>query len=328
MAFENQPGKRAWQVKDGPVPGVETSAVSDDELLRTRSWEVTDSPTDLRYEVVPGWGALPEDWALGQVAGVETDSHDRIYLFHRGSGAPPLICFDADGAVLFSWDHIDFGRPHMVTCDADDHVWLTDDGGHIIYQMSPEGEVLSTLGVKDTLGAGELFDQPTDIALNAHGERYVTDGYGGNMRVAKFDPDGQLMLEWGSPGEGPGQFVLPHAVAVDSEGIVYVADRNNWRVQLFDPDGGFLTQWTHIGRPSDLAYVSGDDGGGHFFICDGPNGRITKVGVSGEVLGFFGEFGREPGQMAGNHDIAVLSNGDIINGQLDGRVQKFAMRPA
>jgi hypothetical protein len=88
--------------------------------------------------------------------------------------------------------------------------------------------------------------------------------------------------------------------------------------------GGFLTEWTHISTPSDLAYVSA----GHFFICDGPNGRISKVNNRGEVIGFFGEFGREPGQMAGNHDITVLSNGDIINGQLDRRVQKFVLRRA
>ena len=85
MGFENQPSKRAWQVKDGPVADVDTSGMSDDALLRTRAWDVATSPADLGYEVVPGWGALPDDWTLGQVAGVETDSHDRIYLFHRGS---------------------------------------------------------------------------------------------------------------------------------------------------------------------------------------------------------------------------------------------------
>ena len=79
---------------------------------------------------------------------------------------------------------------------------------------------------------------------------YVTDGYGANMRVAKFDPDGQFMLQWGEEGEGPGQFVLPHALAIDNDGLVYVADRNNWRIQIFDPDGKFLTAWTEAGQPS------------------------------------------------------------------------------
>ncbi|MAF12605.1 hypothetical protein CMK11_19325 [Candidatus Poribacteria bacterium] len=292
-----------------------------EEMLRTRAWEVLHSPVDMGYRVVPGWGSLPEGWKLGQVAGVDTDSEDRVYLFHRGRKAPPLICFDSAGKVLSSWDHIDFQQPHMVTCDADDNVWLTDDGAHIIYKLSPHGETLSTLGVRGDRGSGELFDRPTDIAFNAQREMYVSDGYGANMRVAKFDPDGKFMLEWGEAGEGPGQFVLPHALTVDDDGLVYVADRNMWRVQVFDPDGALVTVWTHIGRPSDVTYVSP----GRLFICDAPNARVTEVTMAGEVVGFFGELGRNPGQMAGNHAIAFLPNGDIINGQLDGRVQKFAL---
>jgi DNA-binding beta-propeller fold protein YncE len=151
---------------------------------------------------------------------------------------------------------------------------------------------------------------------------YVSDGYGSNKRVVKFDPEGKFMLAWGTNGEEPGQFALPHAIAVDKDGLVYVADRENWRIQVFDPDGKFITQWTHIGRPSDLTYVSD----GHFYICDAPNSRVTKASVSGEVIGFFGEPGEGPGQMAGNHDLTYSPNGDLITGHLNGRVQKFTQR--
>jgi len=100
------------------------------------------------------------------------------------SGVQSLICLDADGQVLFSWDHIPFGRPHMVTCDAEDNVWLSDDGGHTIYKVSPDGEILSSLGTKDTSGEdGTHFNKPTDIAFTVQGEMYVSDGYG-NKRVA------------------------------------------------------------------------------------------------------------------------------------------------
>ena len=296
-----------------------------EEMLRTRAWEVAESPADLGYRNIPDWGTLPHDWRLGQVAGVEIDSEDRVYMFHRGSDAPPLICFDVAGKVLFSWDHIDFGRPHMVTCDADDNVWLVDDGAHVIYKLSPDGEVLSTLGVKGEVGSdGEHFDKPTDIAFNTRGEMYVSDGYGANMRVMKFDPDGEFMLDWGEPGEELGQFILPHAICVDTAGLVYVADRNMWRVQVFDPDGKFLTVWKHIGRPSDLVHVSD----GHFFVCDAPNARVTKVTATGEVVGFFGEPGAGPGQMGGgNHGITFSSDGDIVLGNLGGRVQRFTRQP-
>ena len=300
-------------------------AQSVSEMLRNRAWDVKESPNDLGYEVIPGWGDIPEDWKLGPVAGVAADSQNRIYLYHRGHEAPPLICFDSEGKVLFSWDHLEFGRPHMVTIDDDDNVWLSDDGSHIIYKLSPEGKVLFTLGIKDEPGEdGTHFNKATDIAFNKQGEMYVSDGYG-NKRIAKFDAEGNFLLDWGKPGGvrggAPGEFALPHALNVDDEGLVYVADRENWRIQIFDPDGNFLEMWTHIGRPSDLIYADG-----FFYTCDHPNGRVTKVDMSGEVIGFFGVPGNGVGQLSSSHDIAYCPNGDIIVGQLDGRFQKFALK--
>ena len=290
------------------------------ELLRTRAWEVQESPIDLGYRVDPSWPDLPGNWALGPVAGVAADSENRVYVFQRGQDAPPLLCFDNDGRLLFSWDQPPFGRPHMVTIDTDDTVWLIDDGGHVIYQVSSEGQVLFTLGVpgvRDAPGTG--FDQPTDIGFGPQGEMYVSDGYGVNKRVVKFDVQGNVLLEWGTPGEGEGEFALPHALSVGPNGLVYVADRENWRVQVFDPNGVFLTQWRHIGRPSDLIL----DPDSNFWICDAPNGRVTKVSLHGEALGFFGEPGKGVGELSAAHDIAYCPNGDVIVGQLDGRVQKF-----
>jgi DNA-binding beta-propeller fold protein YncE len=292
------------------------------ELLKARAWEVKESPIELGYKVIPDWGQLPEGWVLGPVAGVDVDSTDQVYVFHRGQDAPPLLCFDSEGKFLFSWTHISFGRPHMVICDTDDKVWLIDDGSHIIYKLSQEGEILFKLGVKDVPGEdGTHFNQPTDIAFNAKGEMYVSDGYG-NKRIAKFDSEGRYLLQWGAKGESPGEFALPHAIAVDKEGLIYVADRENWRVQIFQPDGAFVKQWTHIGRPSDLVYVSD----GNFYTCDHPNGRVTKVSVTGEVIGFFGEPGNNPGQMSSAHSITYSPNSDVIVGHLDGRVQKFTRR--
>ena len=102
-----------------------------EELLCTRAWEVKKSPTELGYKVIHDWEQLPEGWSLGPVAGVAADSEDRVYVFHRGQDAPPLLCFDSEGKFLFSWAHISFGRPHMVLCDTDDNVWLIDDGAHV-----------------------------------------------------------------------------------------------------------------------------------------------------------------------------------------------------
>jgi DNA-binding beta-propeller fold protein YncE len=253
---------------------------------------------------------------------VTADSQDRVYVFHRGHEAPPLLCFDVDGKFLSSWDKVPFGRPHMPTCDAEDNVWLADDGAHIIYKVSPQGELLFSLGVKDVPGKdGTHFDKPTDITFGPQGEMYVSDGYG-NRRVCKFDAEGDFVLEWGSEGSEPGQFALPHGIASDAYGRVYVADRENWRVQVFDPDGTFVAAWPHIGRIFALAPAPGDV----FFTCDGTTGRVTKVDLEGNVLGFFGEPGDGVGQLTTAHDIVYSPNGDIVVGHLDGRVQKFTRR--
>ena len=122
---------------------------SHSELLRPRAWEVKESPNNLRYQGCFRLGEIPADWTRWQVAGVSAGSENRVYLFHRGHDVPPVLCFDTDGKLLFSWDHISFGHPHIVTVDVDDNVWLTDDGSYIIYKLSPQGEVLFTLGTKD-----------------------------------------------------------------------------------------------------------------------------------------------------------------------------------
>src|SRR5262249_34409985 len=152
-----------------------------------------------------------------------------------------------------------FVRPHGIWIGPDDSVYLTDDNGHAVRKFTIEGKLLLTLepcgrpsdtGVRDMdyrtirCGAGP-FNLPTNLATSPRGELYVTDGYG-NARVHKFSPDGKLLRSWGEPGTGPGQFNLPHGIGIDSQGRVFVADRENSRLQLFSPDGDFLEEWTDV----------------------------------------------------------------------------------
>jgi len=308
---------------DGPLNDVLSKRADDlDALLKVRAWEVENSPTDLGYEVAEDWPKLPPDWSLGQVAGVAVDSLGRYYVYHRGDGAPPLICFDRSGVHLRSWGEGAFVRPHMVKCDEEDNVWLIDDGGHVLYLYSPDGKVLRTLGTRGVPGEdGTHFNRPTDIAFGPGDGFYVSDGYG-NRRVARFDGDLAFLGQWGSEGEGEGQFVLPHAVTTDPDGLVYVADRTKWRVEIFSPEGRFLRQWTHIGKPFGIVYASD----GYFYTCDGDNARVTKVDRSGNVIGFFGSKGSGSGQLSTAHDIAVAENGDILVAHLDGRAQLFTLK--
>ncbi len=311
-----------WERVDSPSKEVLEAPAHDVEtLLGVRAWEVEDSPSNLSYDVVRDWPKLPSGWRLGQVAGVAVDAEGRYYVYHRGKEAPPLICFNREGEYLRSWGEGVFIRPHMAKCDEESNIWLIDDGGHVLYLYTPEGELLKTLGVRGAPGEnGNHFNRPTDIAFGSRDEFYVSDGYG-NRRVARFDEDLKFLDQWGSEGEGEGQFILPHAITTDAEGLVYVADRNRWRVQIFSAEGRFLRQWTHIGKP--FGIVCKEDG--YLYICDGTNGRVTKVDRSGRVAGFFGTSGGEVGQLSTAHDIAVAPNGDILLAHLDGRAQLFTL---
>jgi hypothetical protein len=259
-------------------------------------------------------------WAVWVgVAGVAIDTANRYYVYHRGKQAPPLLCFTRAGELITSWGEDVYVRPHMAECDEQDNVWLIDDGGHVLYHYAPDGTILATLGTKGVPGEdGTHFNQPTDIAFGSKGRFYVSDGYG-NKRVASFDRDLHFLGQWGTEGEGQGQFVLPHAIAADGDRRVYVADRTKWRVQIFTPEGKFLRQWTHIGKPFDIVYTSD----GYFYVCDGANARVTKVDASGTILGFFGAPGHGGGQLSSAHALAVAPNGDIMTAHLDGRVQLF-----
>ncbi len=300
---------------------LEKKAEGDEALLRVRAWEVDESPTVLGYVEVSGWPRPLGSWRLGYVAGVAVDSRGRYYLFHRGSEAPPLICLDEAGERLHSWGRGAFVRPHISKCDDDDNIWLIDDGGHVLHLFSPEGELLRTLGEKGVPGEdGSHFNRPTDIAFGQGGDLYVSDGYG-NRRVARFDKGLSFLSQWGSEGEGKGQFVLPHAITTDPDGLVYVADRLKWRVEIFDPEGGFLRQWTHIGKP--IGVVCAPDG--CVYVLDRVNTRVTKVDRSGEIIGFFEVPGVGGERSMTAHDIAVASNGDILIAHSDGRAQLFRL---
>jgi hypothetical protein len=307
---------------DGPSDKVlSKKAPNLETLLRIRSWEVMESPEDLRYREVKDWLKLPSKWRLGEVSSVAADSRGRYYVLHRGKKAPPLICCNREGEII-SFLEENFARPHRIVCDKKDNIWLVDEGDHILYYYSPEGELLNILGTKGVPGEDSThFNRPTDITSGLDEQFYVTDGYG-NKRVARFDKDLNYLGQWGSEGDEEGQFILPHAVTTDPEGLVYVCDRNRWRVQIFDPYGEFIDQWTHIGKVYQIIYTPDD----YFLTCDGNNSRVTKLSKSGKIIGFFAS--RSPETVALGkttaHDMDLANNGDILIAHLDGKAQLWS----
>ncbi|MBI2289142.1 MAG: hypothetical protein HYU73_02150 [Betaproteobacteria bacterium] len=230
----------------------------------------------IEYEVLQGWERMPEGWSFVEVAGVACDSHDRVYVFNRG--AHPMIVFDKEGKFLNAWGEGMFKGPHGIFIDRNDSLWLADDKDHTVHKFTADGRRLMTLGesgkAADTgykIGASPVlrsagpFHRVTNVAVLPDGDMYIADGYG-NARVHKFSAAGELLFSWGEPGRGPGQFILPHGIGVDSAGLVYVADRENSRVQIFKPDGEYLREWTFLNRPYDI-FIDDQD---LLHIAEGP----------------------------------------------------------
>jgi len=286
------------------------------------------------------------------------------------------------GKNLYAWSFA-----HAVRIDKQDNIWVVDKGSDTILKLSPEGDVEWVFGRKgeashyqvppDTAStlSGLLrragvpvnppspntprnpvpvhqdgyFNQPTDVAWDAQGNSYFSDGYV-NSRVAKANNRGDWVASFGSFGSGPGQFDTPHGVAIAPNGEVYVADRGNRRIQIIDQEGKFLRQFTidvpvpadaraAIGAPpTDLSTGSLAPGAPDALcMTPGPNpviftgdlypGRIYKVSLDGKVLGVYSKSGKNLGEFGWIHAIACPSENEIWVGELlNWRVQKLVVK--
>ena len=278
----------------------------------------------MHYRPVVGWGRLPEGWSFVEATSVAVDAEDNVVVFNRGPH--PVIVFDRAGNFLRSWGEGTFRRAHGITIGPDGTYWLTDDLHHTIRQFTADGKLLLTIGDPDkpaTLQGGKPFNRPTHVALDPRsGDVFISDGYG-NSRVHKYDPKGRHLLSWGEPGTDAGCFNLPHNIATDSEGLVYVADRENHRVQMFDAQGQYIGQWNNLHRPCGL-FVNRRNGGlvyvgelpTHLAVNQQvPNlgARVSILSMKGDLVGRIGgRFkGEKPGEFIAPHGCAVDSRGDL-----------------
>lgn len=273
------------------------------------------------YEVQKDWARLPEGWSFGWIPAVAVDSQDRVYVNSRSEH--PMVIFDREGNFLSSWEETVLKDAHGIFIDDEDHVYCVEWQPHCVHKFTTEGELLMTLGTLDQEGeVGKPFRLPTDLALDAQGCIYISDGYD-NACVHKYSPDGELIKTWGRPGNGPGEFDLPHCVRVDRHQRVLVADRANNRIQLFDTEGQYLLEWTGLHHP-DTIFIDADD---IVYVAE-LDQRVSILNLEGERLAEWGRGERLdlPGEFLGcPHGIWTDSHGDLYVSevQTDGRLQKF-----
>jgi sugar lactone lactonase YvrE len=180
---------------------------------------------------------------------------------------------------------------------------------------------------------GSSFSRPTDVAWDKNGNIYVADGIGNNNRIAKLDREGRFIRHWGSTGSGQGQFNGIKALAIDSQGNVYAADRGNKRVQVFDADGNFKSEFGNVGTPLAMCITRGSTQ--HLYISHSgdPDGMedaaIYKVTLDGKIVGRFGRAGKLPKEFGLANSIDCRNENELLIGEMTNwRVQKVTLRAA
>jgi len=313
---------------------------------------------EIPYDSVPDFLKLPANLYLGEAAGVAVNSDGHIFVLSRGNTSGPaygaaatqLLEFGSDGRYireigknLYAWSFA-----HAVRVDKDDNVWVIDKGSDMIVKFNPEGQVVMVMGRRPEAVEGMQvwrgdnagippppgppsqygFYRPTDVAWDAAGDIFVSDGYG-NSRVVKYDKNGRFLKSVGTTlkGSAPGQFNDAHTIATDSKGNVYVGDRENHRIQVFDNDLVLRAVWTNAGDPWGICITPGTKQ--YLYTSDSNVGPIYKMDLDGHIVGKFGTAGKELKQFGWIHEMNCTSENELLVAEiLNWRVQKLTLHPA
>ena len=310
------------------------------------------------------WAKLPDGREMGSPGGIEVDvDGEHIWAIVRcgNDGTPrgsqtycdssdldPIIKFDPDGNVVTMFGSRMFAWPHGLHVDRDGNVWVTEAGsgessqvagqvfGHQVFKFSPQGELLMTLGEAGVSGDGPYhLTAPSDVVTAPNGDIFVVDGHNqtGNNRIVRYSSDGTFIKAFGETGHGPGQLYGPHAIAMDANGRLFVADRQNMRIVIFDQEGNFVNRWTQFGMPSDISI----DDNGKIYVADSESDMTQNPGwekgirigdvETGWVEHFILDTGDNPPITAGGsgaESLTVDRHGSIFSGEpRPQRVRKY-----
>lgn len=307
---------------------------------------------------------MPTGHTIGETEGVAINSKKHLFVFTRTGNAGPargaqaahLFEFDEKNAFVKEWGQNAYGFSfaHAVRVDKDDNVWVVDEGANMVMRFNPQGRVTMVLGRKDEAidyleefledgehtergrnskvgagaGRGGSFGRPTDVAFDTQGNIFVADGYD-NSRVAKFTKDGDFVKSIGSRGTAPDQFNTPHAITYDKNGLIYVADRGNNRIQVYDSDLNRKAIFSNVRAPWAVCITPPNAQGQQFLYSADAGGKIYKLDLNGNLLGWFGTQGKKVGQFYWTHQMHCVSENEIYTGEAQNwRVQHITLKPA
>jgi DNA-binding beta-propeller fold protein YncE len=309
-----------------------------------------DAP-DIKADVVRDFMKLPPNVYMGEGIGVARNSKGHIFVTTCAQQTK-LFEFDQNGNYVreIGKELYGFVFCHDVEVDAQDNIWVIDEGANSVIKFSPEGRPTMILGrriewpmngMEAPLGALDpappyVFNRPTDAAFDAAGNIFVADGYV-NSRVVKYDKTGRFLKQAGKRGSGPGELTLAHAIAVDAQGNVYVGSRSDRRIVVFDNDLNYKTVFDHVGAPWSLCITPGPH---QYLYASNSNpdsqqtpihevtGQVFKMELDGTVLGKFGVPGKEQGQFSTVHGLDCRVDNEILTTEItQWRLQKFLLHP-
>src|SRR5712692_359145 len=249
------------------------------------------------------------DWEIGYPSSVAMDAKGAIYVLQRGEKADPVLVMNRDGKILRSWGKGMYKIPHSIRIDPQGNIWTVDSSSSMVLKFTPQGEKLMEISVGEQPTGRGATNGTTDIAFGPSGRLFISDGYG-NARVLEYTAKGERVKQWGTAGAGPGQFRQPHGIAVDEDGIIYVADRLNGRLQRFDLNGKYLGERANLGMVTTVAVRDGA-------LWIGTQQRNEPTGADGWLMKIDRKTGKILGYVEsahGHHIVNVSKSGDLFSG--------------
>jgi sugar lactone lactonase YvrE len=333
-----------------------TTALAASDAPPDRSGPPFNTPS-VRYVADMDFFKLPPGRKMGASSAVQGDSKGHVWVVDRcgandcaGSPLAPIMEFDAQGKFIKAFGAGTLLFPHGFFIDAQDNLWITDGHvdakrrlGDVVRKFSPDGRLLMTLGKPGVSGSGrDTFHEPSSVLVAPDGSIFVGDGHTeaqGNARIVKFDPAGKYLMEWGGHGRGPGRFEVPHSLAMDMAGRLYVADRANNRIQIFTQDGTFLGQMHQFSRDSgifidrnDILYATDSESRDAAGYAHHPGWRRgIRIGSvrDGVVTAFLPDDDLNPdaGTTSGGEGVWADGRGHVYSAQVEQkRVVRYTLR--